>query len=108
MAAGRQHSSIVHCLFHSFYAVIRFKIIIIVIQVMFLRINMFLALLRTRFNPRYTLGSKYKSESGKNIFIPSNITCIVVVSCRRFFSGLYKLFKCSVDCKHKINDVAKY
>ena len=43
-----------------------FKVIIIVIELMFLGINMFLALLRAHFNPRYARAKMILSQA-KNI-----------------------------------------
>ena len=55
-----------------------FKIIIIVIELMFLGINMFLALLRARFNPRYARAKMILSRA-KNIFMPANVNSIVIL-----------------------------
>ena len=45
---------------------------------MFLGINMFLALLRTHFNPRYAR-AKMSLSRAKNIFMPANINSIVIL-----------------------------
>ena len=44
---------------------------------MFLGINMFLALLRPHFNPRYAR-AKMSQSRAKNIFMPANINSIVI------------------------------
>ena len=56
-----------------------FKIIIIVIELMFLAINMFLALLGPYFNPRYAR-AKMSLSRAKNIFMPANINSIVILT----------------------------
>ena len=55
-----------------------FKVIIMVIELMFLGINMFLALLRVYFNPRYCRAKMILSRA-KNIFMPENVISIVVL-----------------------------
>ena len=45
---------------------------------MFLRINMFLALLRADFNPRYARAKMILSRA-KNIFKPANVNSIVIL-----------------------------
>ena len=45
---------------------------------MFLGINMFLALLRAHFNPRYARAKMILSR-GKNIFMPANVNSIVIL-----------------------------
>jgi hypothetical protein len=45
---------------------------------MFLGINMFLALLRTHFNPRCAR-AKMSLSRAKNIFMPANINSIVIL-----------------------------
>ena len=55
-----------------------FKVIIIVIELMFLGINMFLALLRAHFNPRYARPKMILSRA-KNIFMPANVNSIVIL-----------------------------
>ena len=45
---------------------------------MFLGINMFLALLRTHFNPRYARAKIILSRA-KNIFMPANVNSIIVI-----------------------------
>ena len=52
--------------------------IIIVIELMFLGINMFLALLRPHFNPRYARAKMILSRA-KNIFMPANVNSIVIL-----------------------------
>ena len=55
------------------------KTIIIVVQLIFLGINMFLALLRPHFNPRYAR-AKMSLNRAKNIFMPANINSIVILN----------------------------
>ena len=45
---------------------------------MFLGINMFLALLRAHFNPRYARAKMILSRA-KNIFMPANVNSIVIL-----------------------------
>ena len=45
---------------------------------MFLGINMFLALLRAHFNPRYARAKMILSRA-KNIFMPANVNSIVII-----------------------------
>ena len=54
------------------------KVIIIVIELMFLGINMFLALLRDDFNPCYARAKMILSRA-KNIFMPANVNSIVIL-----------------------------
>ena len=51
---------------------------IIVIELMFLGINMFLALLRAHFNPRYVQAKMIPSRA-KNVFMPANVDSIVIL-----------------------------
>ena len=51
------------------------EIIKIVIELMFLGVNMFLALLRTHLSPR----RKMSLSRAKNIFTPTNINSIVIL-----------------------------
>ena len=53
------------------------KVIIIVIQFMFLGINIFWALLRAHFNPRPTAQSR-----AQNMFLPANINSTVLLHLR--------------------------
>ena len=55
-----------------------FKVVIIVIELMFLDINMFLALPRAHFNPRYARAKMILSRA-KDIFLPANVDSIVIV-----------------------------
>ena len=55
-----------------------FKVIVIVIELMFLAINMFLALLRAHFNPRYARAKMILSRT-KNIFMPAHVNSIVIM-----------------------------
>ena len=55
------------------------KVIIIVIEFMFLGINIFWALLRAHFNPRLTAQAKVSLSRAQNIFIPVNINSIVLL-----------------------------
>ena len=58
--------------------ILPFKLIIIVIQLMFLGINMFLALLKLIFSPRCAR-AKMSLSRAKNIFMPANINSIVIL-----------------------------
>ena len=53
---------------------------IIVMQFMFLGINIFSALLRIHFNPCITARAKTSLSRAQNIFMPGNINSIVLVS----------------------------
>ena len=53
------------------------KVIIIVIEFMFLGINIFWALLRAHFNPRLMARAKVSLSWAQNIFMPANINSIV-------------------------------
>ena len=53
-------------------------VIIIVIELMFLGINTFLALLRAHSNPRYARAKMILSPA-KNIFMPANVNSIVIL-----------------------------
>ena len=55
------------------------KVIIIVIEFMFLGVNIFWALLRARFNPRLTARAKMSLSRAQNIFMPANINSIVLL-----------------------------
>ena len=55
-----------------------FKVIIIVIELTFTGINMFLALLRAHFNPRYARAKMILSRA-KNIFMGANVNSIVIL-----------------------------
>ena len=55
------------------------KVIIIVIEFMFLGINIFWALLRAHFNPRLTGRAKVGLSRAQNIFVPGNINSIVLL-----------------------------
>ena len=55
------------------------KVIIIVIEFMFLGINIFWALLRAHFNPRLTARAKMSLSRAQNIFMPANINSIVLL-----------------------------
>ena len=55
------------------------KVIIIVIEFMFLGINMFWALLRAHFNPRLTARAKMSLSRAQNIFMLANINSIVLL-----------------------------
>ena len=56
-----------------------FKVIIMVIELVFFGINMFLALLRAHFNPRYAWAKIILSRA-KNIFMPANVNSIVIIN----------------------------
>ena len=66
-----------------------FKVIIIVIEVMFLGINMFLALLRAHFNSR-NAQAKIILSGAENIFMPANVNSIVILTFSIF--GLKSIF----------------
>ena len=53
--------------------------IIIVIEFMFLGINIFWTLLRAHFNPRLTAQAKMSLSRAQNIFMPVNINSIVLL-----------------------------
>ena len=55
------------------------KVIIIVIEFMFLGVNIFWALLRAHFNPRLTARAKMSLSRAQNIFMPANINSIVLL-----------------------------
>ena len=61
-----------------------FKVIIIVIELMFLGINMFLALVRAHFNARH-VRVKIILSRAKNIFTPANVNSIVILHIETFF-----------------------
>ena len=52
------------------------KVIIIVIEFMFLGINIFWALLRAYFNPRLTARTKMSLSRAQNVFIPASIVLL--------------------------------
>ena len=54
------------------------KVITIVIEFMFLGINIFWALLRAHFNPRLTARAKMSLSRAQNIFMSTNINSIVI------------------------------
>ena len=55
------------------------KVIIIVIEFMFLGINTFRALLRAHFNSCLTARAKMSLSQAQNIFMPTNINSIVLL-----------------------------
>ena len=55
------------------------KVIIIVIEFMFLGINIFWALLRAHFNPRLTARAKMSLSRAQNTFMPANMNSIVLL-----------------------------
>ena len=61
-----------------------FKVIIIVIELMFFGINMYLALLTAHFNPRYARAKMILSRAkmilsrAKNISMPTNVNSIFI------------------------------
>ena len=57
-----------------------FKVIVIVLEFIFLGINIFWALLRAHFNSRLTAGAKMSLSRAQNIFMPANINSTVVIS----------------------------
>ena len=56
------------------------KVIIIIIEFMFLGINIFWALLRAHFNPRLKARAKMSLSRAQNIFMPENINSIVLLT----------------------------
>ena len=69
---------VVYCL--KFLLLLPSEVIIIVIELMFLGVNMFLALLRAHFSPCLRLGLKWAWSRAKNIFTPANINSIVIIT----------------------------
>ena len=57
------------------------KVIIIVIELMFLGINIFWALLRAHFNPCLMARAKRSLSWPQNIFMPANMNSIVLLFC---------------------------
>ena len=55
------------------------KVIIIVIEFMFLGINIFWALLRAHFNTYLTTQAEMSLSQAQNIFMPVNINSIVLL-----------------------------
>ena len=55
------------------------KVIIIVIEFMFLGINIFWALLRAHFNPGLTARAKMGLSWAQNVFMPASLNCIVLL-----------------------------
>ena len=55
------------------------KLIIIVIEFMFLGINIFWALLSAHFDPHLTARAKMSLSQAQNIFMPVNINSIVLL-----------------------------
>ena len=55
------------------------KVIIIVVNFMFLGINIFWTLLRAHFNPRLTARAKMRLTRAENIFMPKKINSIVLL-----------------------------
>ena len=70
------------------------KVIIIVIEFMFLGINMFWALLRAHFNPHLTAQAKNESESGpKHIYAREHkLYCFIIVTDIEFIQLFYISF----------------
>ena len=66
--------------FSSFVFSMHSKWKIIIMQFMFLGINIFSALLRIHFNPRLTARGKTSLSRAPNIFMPANINSIALVS----------------------------
>ena len=70
------------------------KVIIIVIEFMFLGINMFWALLRAHFNPRLTARAKMSLSRAQNIFMPANMNSIVLSSLCR---ALWRILRAKME-----------
>ena len=66
-------------IFSVFILSMPFKVIIIVIEFMFLGINIFWALLIAHFNPRLTARAKMNLSRAQNIFMPATINSIVLL-----------------------------
>ena len=66
------------------------EVIIMVIEFMFLGINIFWALLRAHFNPRVTGRAKMSLSRAQNIFMPANINSIVLLLPTGFVTRLVK------------------
>ena len=75
-----------------------FKVIIIVIEFMFLGINIFWALLRAHFNPRITGRARMSPSRAQNIFMSTNMSSIILLSSVvvKFFRGSIKVIVISV------------
>ena len=57
------------------------KVIITVIEFMFLGINIFWALLKAHFNPRLKAPAKMSPSRAQNIFMPANINyCFTIIT----------------------------
>ena len=56
-----------------------YKVMVIVIEFMFLSINIFWALLRAHFNPHLTVRAKMSLSRAQHIYIPTNINSIVLI-----------------------------
>ena len=56
------------------------KVIIIVIDFMFLGKNIFWALLRAHFNPHLSARAKMSLSRAQNIFMPANINSIILLN----------------------------
>ena len=91
-------------IFSVFILSIPSKVIIIVIQFMFLGINIFWALLRAHFNPRLMAQAKMSLSQAQNIFMPANINSIVLlyfVKMKCFNKIEYKS-SCTVHWPHSL------
>ena len=55
------------------------KVILIVIEFMFLGINIFLGPSQTHFSPRLAARAKMSLSRAQNIFMPANINSIVIL-----------------------------
>ena len=82
IAGEKKYSDRFVVIFSVFILSVPFKVIIIVIEFMFLGINMFWAHLRAHFNPRLTARAKMSLSLAQNIFMPANINSIVLVMLR--------------------------
>ena len=80
------------------------KEIIIVIELMFLGRNKFLALLRAHFNPRLMARAKMSPSRAQSKFMPANINSIVLIlSCCT--NKLLGVLKNTFLSNHKMSDL---
>ena len=86
IAGEKKYSSDRFVIFSVFILSMPSKVIIIVIEFMFLGINIFWALLRAHFNSRLTTRAKMSLSRAQNIFMPAKINSIVLLLCRSVLS----------------------
>ena len=83
----------------------RFKVIIIVIEFMYLAINISSALLRAHFNAHLTARAKMSLSRAQNIFFPENINSIVLLNF--IASQRWAILFLSLSCKRKFKKKMK-